>query len=413
MPRRMVIYNNVYIYYSAWGVCVARIRQSGQCESLYTVERATSIGSTFFFMCVQKEPKTITSALGLGGILFCKIDMRFFKAKKYFRESRDRAERRSKQKECFTELKQNNFEAHAGIITTSNQPASIAIIYKSELDYISRCILDCPNIETGGQLFGFWTVEGVPVVLYAIGPGHHANHQSAFFNQDVDYLTRVGRPIVEHFGLQHIGEWHSHHQLGLGQPSTHDAHTMQSTIEEKHLGRFLLCIGNCTNTSSTLNAFNFTEFCPNYVKAQWCIKDIDSPFREKIDNELAPFLVHPRTIQANMENVYSTESQQNLPPEYKESYWFSIKENRQILKQIMDSMGECSIQQDKDGYIYLTNVYGNIVDTVFFPEGFPQQAPRIKRKYSNNSISELNAPWSYSGDIYNDFINFYNQTIGL
>ena len=62
------LYIIMYIYYSAWGVCVARIRQSGQCESLYTVERATSIGSTFFFMCVRKGPKTITSALGLGGM---------------------------------------------------------------------------------------------------------------------------------------------------------------------------------------------------------------------------------------------------------------------------------------------------------------------------------------------------------
>lgn len=295
----------------------------------------------------------------------------------------------------------------------SDTPAPIAVIYKSELDYISRCILDCKDIETGGQLFGYWTAEGVPVVLYVIGPGPRANHQGAFFNQDVDYLTRVGRPIVEHFGLQHIGEWHSHHQLGLAQPSAHDANTMLSTIRNKHLIQFLLCIGNCTNTSSSLNAFNFSEYSPNFVKAQWCIKDIDSPFREKIDNDLAPFLVHPITIKANMENLYTTESQQNLPPEYKESYWFSIKENRQILKQIMDSMGECSIQQDKDGYIYLTIAYSNIVDTVFFPEGFPQQAPIINRRYSNNSVSELNVPWSYSGDIYNDFINFYNQTIGL
>ena len=79
----------------------------------------------------------------------------------------------------------------------------------------------------------------------------------------------------------------------------------------------------------------------------------------------------------------------------------------------MDSLGECAIQQDKDGFIYLTMISENIVDTIFFPEGFPQQAPRIKRRYNNNSISELNVPWSYSGDIYNDFINFYNQTIGL
>ena len=31
---------------------------------------------------------------------------------------------------------------------------SKAIIYKSELEYISRCVLDYLNIETGGDLFG-------------------------------------------------------------------------------------------------------------------------------------------------------------------------------------------------------------------------------------------------------------------
>ena len=61
-------------------------------------------------------------------------------------------------------------------------------IFKSELDYISRCILDRKNIETGGQLFGYWSEDGQPVVMYAIGPGPRANHQTTFFNQDVDYL---------------------------------------------------------------------------------------------------------------------------------------------------------------------------------------------------------------------------------
>ena len=33
------------------------------------------------------------------------------------------------------------------------------LIFKSELDYISRCILDRKNIETGGQLFGYWSED--------------------------------------------------------------------------------------------------------------------------------------------------------------------------------------------------------------------------------------------------------------
>lgn len=37
------------------------------------------------------------------------------------------------------------------------KPADTVLVYQSELDYLSRCILDYPHIETGGQLFGYWT----------------------------------------------------------------------------------------------------------------------------------------------------------------------------------------------------------------------------------------------------------------
>ena len=111
-------------------------------------------------------------------------------------------------------------------LTSKATPASKVLIYKSELEYISRCILDYTNIETGGQLFGYWTSDGVPVVLYVIGPGPHANHQGAFFNQDINYLEMIGGILTRDFGLQHMGEWHSHHQLGLARPSGHDAFTI-------------------------------------------------------------------------------------------------------------------------------------------------------------------------------------------
>ena len=93
--------------------------------------------------------------------------------------------------------------SHTGeqVLYRSGEPTSTAIIYQGELDFISRCILDYPNIETGGQLFGFWTASGVPVVLYAIGPGPNANHQVAFFNQDIDYLTKVGHVLASRYGM--------------------------------------------------------------------------------------------------------------------------------------------------------------------------------------------------------------------
>jgi len=69
--------------------------------------------------------------------------------------------------------------------------AKCAVIYRSELDFMSRCILDCKHIETGGQLFGFWTRDCVPVVLFAIGPGPKANHQVTFFASSGKLSTRI------------------------------------------------------------------------------------------------------------------------------------------------------------------------------------------------------------------------------
>ena len=77
------------------------------------------------------------------------------------------------------------------IYEDSSNPSQKAIIYQSELDYMSRCILDYPNIETGGQLFGFWTATGVPVVMYVIGPGKNAQHNPTSFVQDQRYLGSV------------------------------------------------------------------------------------------------------------------------------------------------------------------------------------------------------------------------------
>jgi len=299
-----------------------------------------------------------------------------------------------------------------------NEIPDIAIIFKSEFDYISRCILDYKDIETGGQLFGYWTAENIPVVLYAIGPGPKANHQTAFFNQDIDYLKKVGRPLVENFGLQHIGEWHSHHKLGLAQPSSHDAYTMSSTINDKHLRHFLLCIGNCTDTESTLNAFNFVENCRNYVKAYWCIKNIASPFRRIIDEELAPFLLHPKCEKASHGHInYIENASANVEPEYRESYWFSNKENRKAVKQIIDyvgqlpSPGQCSIQLDDNSFVTMTIAYHDHVDQIFFPDGFPQISPKITRILGDNSIQSLEYPWNPEGDIYEDFVKYYNRTI--
>ncbi len=268
-----------------------------------------------------------------------------------------------------------------------HRPAPLAIIYRSEFDYISRCILDYPDIETGGQLFGYWTGTGIPVVLYAIGPGRNANHQTTFFNQDVDYLTSVGEQLIDTYALQHIGEWHSHHRLGLAHPSGHDASTMINSIRDLGLRRFLLCIGNCTRTASTLNAFNFhEEDLRHFEQAAWSIVELESPFRPLIDRQLARVLQHPYTRAARHgDNFIAVTRPKVSAPKYSRDYWLRDKSNNLQLKKIIDWLtefigGTPAVQLDDFGRVTVSMSLpwdANEVFEAYFPDNFPNEAPEI------------------------------------
>ena len=289
------------------------------------------------------------------------------------------------------------------------------IVFQSELDYLLRCILDYPDIETGGQLFGYWTEDGVPVVMYAIGPGPRANHQTAFFNQDVNYLLTVGKLLKERFGLHHIGEWHSHHRLGLAKPSSHDAHTMNSTIREKGLGRFLLCIGNLNGYTPTVGAFLCDgEHCS---QVEWETIAPASPMRSLIDRDFERVLVHPR---ATLQRREDSTGRGNLP-EYAPGYWLRDKENRVILNDIInyvkDNCGfpnpEVRVLLNEKGEVILRIEYFGVTQQeILFPIRFPWVAPKIKVRRSN--CLELILPnnsWSPVKGISAAFCQYYKDLV--
>lgn len=259
-----------------------------------------------------------------------------------------------------------------------------AYIYSSEISFIGRCILDSPNIETGGQLFGYWTASGAPVVMYAIGPGPKANHQIAFFNQDVEYLKAVGQVLISKFGLMHIGEWHSHHQLGLDRPSGHDAHTMQSTIDKRHLNRFLLCIGNCRSGQYSIKPYNFFEGQSSFVNSNWVIKGEISPLRQLIDSELqnnSLSLVQSESL-SNNENIKET--------------WFDKKENRVQLKLILDYISSIPTSKSAKAHLEGKEVKISVEfpdrnELISFPTDFPGSPIYVTRSYLDGAQKEKKA----------------------
>src|SRR5262245_50845720 len=105
---------------------------------------------------------------------------------------------------------------------SSTPVLSKIFIYESELDFISKCVMDYPSLETGGDFFGLWTKEGFPVIHYAIGPGTAVERTAMHFNQDIEYLRECGFLLNNRFALEHIGAWHSHHAMELAEPSPGD-----------------------------------------------------------------------------------------------------------------------------------------------------------------------------------------------
>lgn len=305
------------------------------------------------------------------------------------------------------------------ISADESNSSKTAIIYRSEMDYISRCIRDYPNIETGGQLFGFITENGSPIVCYAIGPGRNANHQLAFFNQDTGYLQSVYNQLNRRYGLRYIGEWHSHHQLGLAKPSGHDASTIVHGMQRNSFRYFLLCIGNCDrDRNTTLNAFTFHINTPyNYFHAPWNIIEIESPYRPIVDTELSHMLNHPSSEKAVYgSNYIISESGEPtmVTPRYEDNYWLNHKANNLELKKIIDYLTSFNNDTyhvkallDPNKRVCLLMQKQNVSINISFGENFPQFGPTIIPSVAVSYNKD--AVWNYTGNISESFILYFDS----
>lgn len=100
-------------------------------------------------------------------------------------------------------------------------------IFNSEYQAIIAEAQHLPNKETGGDLYGTFTHGYKPIIWLASGPGPKARGSSCTFEQDFDFTTNWEHELMISFGIQYIGSWHSHHFLGIKQPSQGDIETVK------------------------------------------------------------------------------------------------------------------------------------------------------------------------------------------
>ena len=126
-------------------------------------------------------------------------------------------------------------------------------IYESDYKELCAWVLKRESIETGGDLFGLWADKRTAVIQLVVGPGKQCRRTSVSFYQDVPYLERVGSYVTQHEGLCHIGEWHSHHRMGLPRPSGGDERTVWSNMPSYKLNRFVIFIANIHSARNSDN----------------------------------------------------------------------------------------------------------------------------------------------------------------
>lgn len=165
------------------------------------------------------------------------------------------------------------------------RPVRKILIYESEYEFICRETLrmGAYRQETGGQLFGVETWKGTLLVTKVLGPGPDAQHSPAFFQQDIPFLEREADRIIRAGSLKQVGEWHSHHRLGLSVPSGRDSHSMTSTLRlHKEMKLYLLVIAVCDDCSASATPFMYNQ--DGYEICEWEIIPGESPVCQLLKN---------------------------------------------------------------------------------------------------------------------------------
>lgn len=164
-------------------------------------------------------------------------------------------------------------------------------IYANEYKQICAWVWKQQSLETGGDLFGLWSDDHSAVIQLVLGPGSDCQRAAHSFYQDVGYLEKVGTNLTGKEGVCHIGEWHSHHTIGLKRPSGGDERTVWTNMPTYGLSRFILFIANIETRSYEREAVSVGCFLFEFVKGTNQKLDVlqgkfhllpnESPFRSK------------------------------------------------------------------------------------------------------------------------------------
>ena len=164
-------------------------------------------------------------------------------------------------------------------------------MYQADLVAITANSLAYNDLETGGAFFGMRSNAGRPVVCLATDAGPGAIRQYTHFAQDPDHLYQSAVRYQNQFGLQYLGNFHSHHSLGLTHPSGGDREQANRMIQKFDLCNMIQVIVTFSGTGKhkrvRIDAYIYNGNGKEYHAVKIRLMEGANPFRRMLDN--SPF----------------------------------------------------------------------------------------------------------------------------
>lgn len=119
-------------------------------------------------------------------------------------------------------------------------------LFRDDMQFMVSDAYHWGNVETGGALYGLWTHAGRPVIMLATPAGPDACNQTAHFAQNPDHVFEMSQKLQGKFGIQYLGNWHSHHSLGMDHPSGGDVEQIHRVATKSNVSRMIQIVITCT-----------------------------------------------------------------------------------------------------------------------------------------------------------------------
>lgn len=265
---------------------------------------------------------------------------------------------------------------------TNNAKQFEVHMFKEDIAMMVHLVRLHPAKETGGDLFGLWTENQEPVLHVVLGPAIGCSRTEVSFHQSIPYLQRVGKLLTEQYQLCHIGEWHSHHQLRLSEPSSGDSSTVIRNFPRGTCG-FLLIIANILPSGQvTLSPYLYKERESTYETGE--IKQLDgcSPFKTlpairtsvEIDEDKST-TVHEYRLRARAKSAPSRPVVENKGETKEENACYMFKEDMEMIQRRMPLGVHAENRIDGDLLGLWTNDNAPVLHVVLGPNNKKEPQP--------------------------------------